>query len=117
MNLAEGFSTGLNGLFANKLRSGLTILGIIIGVSAVIAMVSIGEGAKQAIIKRIESMGSNLLGVGIGKLMSKAMSGGTLSSVVSLSSIILSLLCRRHRHFLRYVSRQQSLKIRRLLRH
>ena len=90
MNLAEGFSAGLNGLFANKLRSGLTILGIIIGVSAVIAMVSIGEGAKQAIIKRIESMGSNLLGVGIGKLMSKAMSGGTLSSVVSPSSIILS---------------------------
>ncbi|MEK7812636.1 MAG: ABC transporter permease, partial [Candidatus Desantisbacteria bacterium] len=49
MNLAEGFSTGLNGLAANKLRSGLTMLGIIIGVAAVIAMVSIGEGAKQAI--------------------------------------------------------------------
>ncbi len=61
MNLAEGFSTGLNGLMANKLRSGLTMLGIIIGVAAVIAMVSIGEGAKQAITKRIESMGSNLL--------------------------------------------------------
>ncbi|MBU0600578.1 ABC transporter permease, partial [bacterium] len=61
MNLAEGFSTGLNGLAANKLRSGLTMLGIIIGVAAVIAMVSIGEGAKQAITKRIESMGSNLL--------------------------------------------------------
>ncbi|MFH1562660.1 MAG: ABC transporter permease [Nitrospirota bacterium] len=61
MNLAEGFSTGLNGLTANKLRSGLTMLGIIIGVAAVIAMVSIGEGAKQAITKRIESMGSNLL--------------------------------------------------------
>ncbi|MFH1898830.1 MAG: ABC transporter permease [Candidatus Desantisbacteria bacterium] len=61
MNLAEGFSTGLNGLAANKLRSGLTMLGIVIGVAAVIAMVSIGEGAKQAITKRIESMGSNLL--------------------------------------------------------
>ncbi|MEK7274180.1 MAG: ABC transporter permease, partial [Candidatus Desantisbacteria bacterium] len=61
MNLAEGFSTGLNGLAANKLRSGLTMLGIIIGVAAVIAMVSIGEGAKQAITKRIKSMGSNLL--------------------------------------------------------
>ncbi|MEK9149005.1 MAG: ABC transporter permease [Candidatus Desantisbacteria bacterium] len=61
MNLAEGFSTGLKGLSANKLRSGLTMLGIIIGVAAVIAMVSIGEGAKQAITKRIESMGSNLL--------------------------------------------------------
>ncbi|MBU1753724.1 ABC transporter permease [bacterium] len=61
MNLAEGFRTGLNGLAANKLRSGLTMLGIIIGVASVIAMVSIGEGAKQAITKRIESMGSNLL--------------------------------------------------------
>jgi len=61
MNFAEGFSTGLTGLAANKLRSGLTMLGIIIGVASVIAMVSIGEGAKQAITKRIESMGSNLL--------------------------------------------------------
>ena len=61
MNFVEGFSTGLKGLFANKLRSGLTMLGIIIGVASVIAMVSIGEGAKQAITKRIESMGSNLL--------------------------------------------------------
>lgn len=61
MNLAESFSTGLNGILANKLRSGLTMLGIIIGVASVIAMVSIGEGAKQSITKRIEAFGSNLL--------------------------------------------------------
>ena len=53
-------------LARNKMRSVLTMLGIIIGVGAVIAMVAIGEGAQQAIQTRIESMGSNLLFVGAG---------------------------------------------------
>jgi len=45
----------------NKMRSGLTILGIIIGVSAVITMIAVGSGASQGIKKQIASMGSNLL--------------------------------------------------------
>ena len=48
-------------LSANKIRSGLTILGIVIGISSVIAMVSIGEGAKNSIQSSIEGLGSNLL--------------------------------------------------------
>src|SRR3990167_5336383 len=48
-------------LGANKIRSALTILGIIIGISSVIAMVSIGQGAKTAIQSSIEGLGSNLL--------------------------------------------------------
>jgi len=48
-------------LTRNKMRSFLTILGIIIGVAAVIAMVSIGEGAKKGIQERFASMGTNLL--------------------------------------------------------
>ncbi len=50
-------------LSANKVRSGLTILGIVIGISSVIAMVSIGTGAKNSISSSIESLGSNLLQV------------------------------------------------------
>src|SRR4051812_35428984 len=50
-------------LSANKVRSGLTILGIVIGISSVIAMVSIGTGAKNSISSSIQSLGSNLLQV------------------------------------------------------
>ncbi len=48
-------------LSANKVRSGLTILGIVIGISSVIAMVSIGQGAQQTIQANIQSIGSNLV--------------------------------------------------------
>ena len=55
------FWIALRALIANKMRSALTMLGIIIGVGAVIAMVAIGSGAKQQIAEQIASMGSNLL--------------------------------------------------------
>ncbi|MFA6534290.1 MAG: ABC transporter permease [Patescibacteria group bacterium] len=48
-------------LLANKVRSGLTVLGIVIGISSVIAMVAIGQGATGSVQSRIESLGSNLL--------------------------------------------------------
>jgi len=48
-------------LTANKVRSGLTILGIVIGIASVIAMISIGQGASTQIQGNIESLGSNLL--------------------------------------------------------
>jgi putative ABC transport system permease protein len=48
-------------LSANKARSGLTILGIVIGISSVIALVSIGQGAQQSVQSSIQSIGSNLL--------------------------------------------------------
>lgn len=48
-------------LSANKARSGLTILGIVIGISSVIALVSIGAGASSSITNRIQSLGSNLI--------------------------------------------------------
>jgi putative ABC transport system permease protein len=54
-------TAALRALRRNKLRSALTILGIIIGVAAVIAMVSVGQGANAAVQKQIESLGTNLL--------------------------------------------------------
>ncbi len=53
-------------LSANKVRSGLTILGIVIGISSVIAMVSIGTGASATISSSIESLGSNLIQISPG---------------------------------------------------
>ena len=48
-------------LAGNKVRSGLTILGIVIGIASVIALVAIGQGAQNSIAKNIESIGSNLI--------------------------------------------------------
>jgi putative ABC transport system permease protein len=52
---------GAFGLVGNKLRSALTMLGVIIGVAAVIALVSIGQGASRAVTSQIEGLGSNLI--------------------------------------------------------
>ncbi|MBI1234297.1 MAG: FtsX-like permease family protein [Alphaproteobacteria bacterium] len=61
MNLMSAISVALLALRVNLLRSVLAMLGIIIGVSAVIAMVSVTEGAKRAMEERIASFGANLL--------------------------------------------------------
>jgi putative ABC transport system permease protein len=63
-------------LARNKMRSFLTALGIIIGVGAVIAMVSIGEGAKRGIEDRFASMGTNLLFVSPGSANQRGVRGG-----------------------------------------
>ena len=61
MNLWAIFKVALRALSRNKMRSMLTMLGIIIGVGAVIAMVSIGQGAQSKVQEQIQSMGSNML--------------------------------------------------------
>ncbi|MEW5718887.1 MAG: ABC transporter permease [Chloroflexota bacterium] len=61
MNFQEILRVALRSLSANKMRSGLTMLGIIIGVMAVIAMLSIGRGTQASITDQINSMGTNLL--------------------------------------------------------
>ncbi|MDZ7262685.1 MAG: ABC transporter permease [candidate division KSB1 bacterium] len=66
MEFKEGFMVALSSLAANKMRAFLTMLGIIIGVGAVITMISLGQGAKQSVSERIQSLGSNLLFVNPG---------------------------------------------------
>lgn len=72
MNLMQSFLEALQSLSANKMRSSLTILGIVIGVGAVIALVSIGRGAQGTITNSIQGLGTNLLFV---------FSGGTSEDV------------------------------------
>ena len=60
-DVVEAAKMALRSLRANVFRSVLTLLGIVIGVGSVIAMLAIGDGAKQAVIDRISAMGSNLL--------------------------------------------------------
>jgi putative ABC transport system permease protein len=63
MLLFEVFAVALQALRANKLRSVLTMLGIVIGVAAVIAMIALGTGAQSAVNERIQSLGTTLLTV------------------------------------------------------
>jgi putative ABC transport system permease protein len=57
----ETLRIALGGLLANKLRSGLTVLGMTIGVASVIILISVGNGSSQAVQKRIEALGTNVL--------------------------------------------------------
>jgi len=61
INIPSTIKISFRALWVNKMRSSLTMLGIIIGVGAVIAMVAVGTGASQKISEQISSMGSNLL--------------------------------------------------------
>lgn len=63
MNLKECMLVAIEGIFANKMRSILTMLGIIIGVAAVITVVAIGQAGQSAIVSTFEEAGTNLFGV------------------------------------------------------
>ncbi len=76
MNILRTIRVALRALGRNKMRSFLTALGIIIGVGAVIAMVSIGQGAKRAVEERFNSMGTNLLFVRAGSRSFRGRHGG-----------------------------------------
>ncbi len=76
MNLGESLSVALGSLRSNKLRSVLTMLGIIIGVAAVVALMGIGEGAQQSISGSITSNGTNLLTIIPGGVSQGGIRGG-----------------------------------------
>ncbi|WP_286931060.1 MULTISPECIES: ABC transporter permease [Aeromicrobium] len=92
MNWAETFRTGLEAVRAHALRSALTMLGIIIGVSSVILTVGLGQGAQDEVAEQIDSLGSNLLVVAPGSSTSEGQRGGfgsattlTLSDAVAIA--------------------------------
>jgi putative ABC transport system permease protein len=61
MGPLEAIRVAMRALLANKLRGMLTMLGVIIGVAAVITLMSIGRGAQQQITEQVQSLGSNLI--------------------------------------------------------
>ncbi|HSE97902.1 MAG TPA: ABC transporter permease [Blastocatellia bacterium] len=77
MNLIATLKLALRALARNKMRSILTMLGIIIGVGAVIAMVGIGQGASASIQSQISQLGNNLLYVSAGSFNQGGMRGGS----------------------------------------
>jgi putative ABC transport system permease protein len=80
MNLVATFKLALRALARNKMRSVLTMLGIIIGVGAVIAMVGIGQGASASIQSQISQLGDNMLYVSAGSSNTGGTRGGSGSS-------------------------------------
>jgi putative ABC transport system permease protein len=80
MDIWENILVALQGLAANKLRSALTMLGIIIGVLAVILGTAIGQGSRQQILDRIQSLGSNAITVFSGQSRQGPAMGGQGSS-------------------------------------
>jgi len=68
MNITESFISALQSIKANKMRSFLTMLGIIIGISSVITIVSIGQGGKEAIMGEFDDLGTNVINVSVKSL-------------------------------------------------
>ena len=93
MSWLETFRTGLNGVRNHRLRSGLTVLGILIGIAAVILTVGLGEGAQAQVGSEITSLGTNLLTVSPGSSTSSTgIRGGfgTASTLTTADATALS---------------------------
>ncbi len=73
----DPFTTAFSGVITHKLRSFLTILGIVIGVGAVITLMSVGKGAEQQILSNIQSLGSNLISISPGSFTFGGIRGGS----------------------------------------
>ena len=85
MNVIETFRTGTEAVVAHRLRSALTVLGIMIGITAVILTVGLGEGAQQQVSSQITALGSNLLTVTPGSTTSSTGIRGGFGSASTLT--------------------------------
>ncbi len=85
MNLLETFRTGFEAVVSHRLRSALTVLGIMIGITAVILTVGLGEGAQQQVGSEITALGSNLLTVTPGSTTSSSGIRGGFGSASTLT--------------------------------
>ncbi|CCH21579.1 ABC transporter permease [Micromonospora lupini] len=91
MRVAEAWRVALDALRANRLRSSLTMLGVIIGVASVVLLVAIGTGTKQQVEQQVEGLGSNLLLVVPGKIevgTAPVVSPLTLKDVDAVSRVV-----------------------------
>ena len=86
MNVFDNLRVAIGGISSNKLRSALTTLGVLIGVSAVIILVAVGTGSSQAVESRINQLGTNTLTVfNTGRFGRGVSASGTQSQVASLT--------------------------------
>ncbi|MDD5020736.1 MAG: ABC transporter permease [Endomicrobiaceae bacterium] len=81
MEFSENFFSAIRAILANKTRSILTMLGIIIGVASIISMLALGNGAQQSLEKQIKSMGTNLLYLMPGRISVGGVSGDVVRRI------------------------------------
>ncbi|MDX9908623.1 MAG: ABC transporter permease [Mariniphaga sp.] len=96
MKLSKSIKISRNQLLANKLRTFFALMGIIIGVSAVIVMVAIGNGARNEVLGKIEEMGTNLIIVNAGQVqknVGRQQIRGTVTSLTLKDVDILASEC------------------------
>ncbi|UCF21112.1 MAG: ABC transporter permease [Gemmatimonadota bacterium] len=96
MLFGEVIKVALSAIRANKLRSLLTMLGIVIGVAAVITMVALGTGAQRAVQDQIEALGTNLLSVYAGQSFHRGVASADRVSLTTEDALALS----RDAHYL-----------------
>ena len=91
MMIREPFSQGLTGVRQNKLRSSLTVLGILIGVAAVIVLLAVGNGSSQAVANSIQKLGTNSVSILHGTFRipgSGGSSGGTITKDLTVADAV-----------------------------
>jgi ABC-type antimicrobial peptide transport system permease subunit len=84
MRLLKGLRIALAALTANRLRAILALLGIVVGVAAVIVMMAVGEGAKREVLGKIQALGTNLIIVNAGQVKNVAGRPQVVGSVTTL---------------------------------
>ncbi len=88
--MIETVRTALAGLTANKLRSGLTILGLMIGVGSVIVLIAVGTGSQSAVQSEIDALGANAITVTAAQSLGGLFGGGATSSLTLADANALS---------------------------
>jgi putative ABC transport system permease protein len=84
MKIVDVMEESVIAISANKIRSGLTVLGIVIGIASVIALTAIGQGSQASITASIEAAGSNLLTVSPGAMIGTGMVRGVFGGARTL---------------------------------
>lgn len=85
MRIKDSVKLALNSLSAQRARSGLTILGIAVGIAAVVLLTSIGEGVHRFMLSEFTQFGTNLIAINPGKTTTAGVSGSLISNVRPLS--------------------------------
>ena len=87
MKLTQAIKMAVKSLLSNRMRSFLTMLGIIIGISSVIVMIAIGNGSKQTVTNAIQNMGTNLLTVSITGSSASPLTASEIKEIGKISSV------------------------------
>jgi putative ABC transport system permease protein len=86
MRVADSLSLTIGAITSHRLRSGLTILGIAVGIAAVVLLTALGEGVRQFVLGEFTQFGTNIIAVTPGKTTTFGVSGATISSVRHLTT-------------------------------